>query len=201
MRYNRDKKEIILDRELNKLDRFAMDFLKIVEKYTDYVIISGYVSILLGRTRATEDIDIYIRKISKENFFRLYQELLQNGFECINAEEPEVVFSYIDDGYAVRFYKRVPVPNFEVKFPKKKSEEEIFEDFIIVKTPEGELKISSLERQIAFKRYFLASEKDNEDALHIEEIFKGEIDYNKVNKFKKIIRDIKRSIKDGRKKQ
>ena len=60
--------------------------------------------------------------------------------------------------------------------------------------PSGNIKISSLERHIAFKRYFLASDKDNEDALHIEDYFKGKIDYNKVNKFKNLI---KRRLKHG----
>lgn len=55
MDYNPEKKEIITDREIGELDKFAIEFLQILEKYADYVIISGYVSILLGRTRATED--------------------------------------------------------------------------------------------------------------------------------------------------
>lgn len=201
MEYDADKKEIIIDRELNKLDKFAIEFLGIIEKYTEYVIISGYVSILLGRARATDDIDIYIKKIEKEKFFKMYEELMQNGFECINAIDPEIVFSYINDGYRIRFYRGVAIPNFEVKFPKTKVDDETFEDFIIVKTSAGKLKISSLERQIAFKRYFLSSDKDEDDALHIEEAFKGKIDYNKVNKFKDIIDTIRRDIKNERRNQ
>ena len=65
--------------------------------------------------------------------------------------------------------------------------------FIIVKLPYGKLIISSLERQIAFKRYYLKSEKDLEDAMHIEELFKEEIDYEKINKLKKIITNIKKT--------
>ncbi len=192
MEYNREKKEIILNKELSKLDQLVLDFIKILRKYVDYVIISGYVSILLGRSRATEDVDLYIKKISFENFLILYQELIKNDFECLNAEKPQEVFSYIQDGLAIRFaIKGSPIPNFEVKFPKRNIDEETFEDFLTVILPQGKIKISSLERQVAFKRYYLSSDKDIEDALHIEELFKNKLDYNKINKFKEIIKSIK----------
>ena len=63
---------------------------------------------------------------------------------------------------------------------------------MIVKLSEGNLKISSLERHIAFKRYYLGTPKDIEDAEHIEKTFKGKIDYEKVNKIKKIVDIIKK---------
>lgn len=191
MEYNPEKKEIILDRELNKLDRFALDFTSILEKHADYVIISGYVSILLGRSRATEDIDVFIKKISLEQFSELYKDLQRKDFECINAETPEEIFSYLKDWLAIRFArKNAPIPNFEVKFPKRDVDRETFNDFITVILPSGKLKISSLERQIAFKMYYLKSEKDIEDALHIEELFKNQLDYGKINKLKNIIENM-----------
>ena len=68
------KGEIKLDKELSELDKFAIEFLSILEKYTNYVVISGYVTILLGRTRATDDIDVFIKPLSKEKFIHLYNE-------------------------------------------------------------------------------------------------------------------------------
>ena len=192
MEYNVSRKEIILKRELNKLDKFVLDFIDVLKKHLNYVIISGYVSILLGRTRATEDIDVFIEKISLEKFSNFYEDAKRHGFECINAEKTEEVFSYLTEGFAIRFSRKgVPVPNFEIKFPKREIDEETFNDFLTVILPEGKLKISSLERQIAFKRYYLKSEKDIEDAFHIEELFKDRLNYDKINKFKNIIRNIK----------
>ena len=78
MKYDKEKGEIILDKVLNNLDKFASDFFKIAVKYTDCVIISGYVSILLGRSRATEDVDIFIKKISKETFYQFFEIFLLN---------------------------------------------------------------------------------------------------------------------------
>ncbi len=194
MQYNKEKKEIKLDRELSKLDKFALKFTKILEKYVGYVIISGYISILLGRARATEDIDIFIRRISEEKFLGLYKELGAEGFWCINAESVTEIFSYLEDGLAIRFsLEGKPIPNFEIKFPKNQVDEETFQDFITVILPQGKLRISSLERQIAFKRYFLKSDKDIEDAQHIEEIFKEHLDYDKINKLKERIENIEKN--------
>ncbi len=54
-----DEKNIKLDRELNELDLFVLDFVKILEKQVKYVLISGYVALLFGRSRTTEDVDLY----------------------------------------------------------------------------------------------------------------------------------------------
>ena len=188
MEYNPKKKEIILDKKLNDLDNFVIKFLRILEKYVEYVIISGYVSILLGRTRATEDIDVFIKPLSKDKFSKLYDELKKNDFWCINAEKINEIFNYLESGYAVRFAKnRFGTPNFEVKFPKDNLDEETFENFITVILPSAKIKISSLERQIAFKKYYLKSDKDIEDAMHIEDLFREKLDYNKINKLKEAI--------------
>lgn len=195
MKYDKNKREIVLDKELNNLDKFALDFFNIAVKHADCVIISGYVSILLGRSRATEDVDIFIKKISKETFYLLYNDLTSNGFWCINSDNPETLFDYLKENLAIRFARgNIPLPNMEVKFPKDKLDEDVFEDSIFVKLPEGEIKISSLERHIAFKRYFLGSEKDDEDALHIEELFKENIDYGKIKKLRKLIKLRKNEI-------
>ncbi len=195
MEYDKDKKEIRINKVLNELDKLVIRFLDILKKHVDYVIISGYISILLGRSRATEDVDVFIRRISFEEFFNLYQELKKDGFWCLNAEEPMEIFSYLRDGLAIRFSREgKPTPNFEIKFPKREIDKETFEDFIIViltNANNTKIKISSLERHIAFKRYYLKSDKDIEDSVHIEELFKGKIDYEKVNKLKEIVVNIK----------
>ena len=188
MEYNKTKKEIIVDKTLSNLDKLVLNFIKILKKHADYVIISGYVSILLGRTRTTEDIDVFIEKISEKEFLNLYQDLKKNNFWCLNAEEAEEIFSYLNDNLAVRFAKKDKIiPNFEVKFPKNKLDEDTFNEIITVILPQGKLKISSLERQIAFKKYYLKSDKDIEDALHIEDLFKDKLDYDKINKLKEAI--------------
>lgn len=46
----------------NILDQFVIDFCKVVEKHCKYIIVSGFVVISSGRTRATEDIDMIIER-------------------------------------------------------------------------------------------------------------------------------------------
>ena len=189
-----DKRTIKMDKELNELDKFVVRFIKILEKHAEYVIISGYVSILLGRARGTEDVDIFIKELSKNELIKLYKDLIKNGYWCLNSDDENEIYDYLNNKLAVRFaLKNEIIPNFEIKFAKKMLSLESFKDTINVITPEGRLKISSLERQIAFKKYYLKSDKDLEDARHIEELFKDEIDYKKVNIYKKLIEEHEKS--------
>ena len=183
-----NNKTLKLEKELNELDKFVFDFINILENYTDYVIISGYVAILLGRSRSTEDVDIFIRESGKDKIFPLYEELKKKGYWCLNAEAPDEIFNYLNEGLAVRFaLENQTIPNFEVKFAKKMLDKECFSDAITVITDLRKIRISSLERQVAFKRYFLKSDKDLEDANHIEKVFKDAIDVNRINEYKKLL--------------
>lgn len=48
MQYYPERREIVFDgKVLNLLDQFTLDFVHILEKHTSYVLVSGYVSILL----------------------------------------------------------------------------------------------------------------------------------------------------------
>lgn len=188
MEYNKDKKEIISKRRLSKLDELVLEFTIILKKYFDYVIISGYVSIVLGRSRATEDIDIYIKSIPKNEFNLFYKEVKENGFWCLNAESADELFDSLEKHVPIRFAKiNTTIPNFELKYPKDELDKATFEDSLTLVLEKEKLIISSLERQIAFKRYYLKSYKDVEDAIHLEEIFKNKLDYTKINKLKKLI--------------
>jgi hypothetical protein len=183
MEYN--GKTIITDKILNSLDILVLEFAQILKKHSPYVLISGYVAILLGRTRATEDVDIFVMPFSKDVFARLYAELKGKGYWCLNAESADEIYSYLADRLAVRFAKEgQTVPNFEVKFAKTALDMEAFNDSIEVITEKGTLNISSLERQIAYKKHYLKSDKDLEDAMHLEEVFAGKINFNKVEQYR-----------------
>ena len=190
---NKEEMEFInntikLDKELNELDKFVIKFIKVLEKHSDYVIISGYVSILFGRSRATEDIDIFIEELDKEVFNKLYKELKKANFWCLNTEDEKEIYDYLKNNLGVRFAKsKETIPNMEVKFALKKSQKESFKDRIKVIIGKEDLKISSLERQIAFKKYCLKSDKDMEDARHLEKLFKDKLSYDKIRKYKKLI--------------
>ena len=183
-----DKRTIKLDKVKTELDSFLMDFIRILEKRTKYVIISGYISILFGRARGTEDIDMIIEKIDKERFGRLYDELKKKGFYCLITDSPEDAYEQLTEKLAVRFAKRGSViPNIEMKFAKTALDRQTLNDNLTVIMPFGKLLISHIEQQIAFKRYVLRSEKDLEDARHLENVFKPLIDKRKVHNYRKMI--------------
>jgi len=183
-----DKNKIFLNKPLNDLDKLVLRFVKIIEKYVEYVIVSGYVSLLFGRSRSTEDVDLFIRVMNIENFAKLSENLKSNGFWCLNAESNDEMYSYLKDGLALRFANKGEIiPNFEVKFAIKYLAKDAFIDPIEVMTNEGSLKISSLEKQIAFKRYYLKSDKDLEDARYIEKLFKDKLNKEKIKKYKELI--------------
>lgn len=185
-----DKSTIKIDKIPTILDKFVIKFCRIIEKHSEYVVVSGYVSILFGRARATEDIDIIIEKIPQKKFYLFYSDLMKNGYWCINAKTRENAFQMIKDNIGIRFAKRRNlIPNAEVKFAKNKLEKDALKDNLTALLPVGKIKISKIEQQIAYKEIILGSQKDKEDARHLEIIFKDKIDkrllYNYRKRFRK----------------
>ena len=188
-------KEIKLNKKLNKLDKFVLDFCKLLDKY---VIVSGYVSILFGRSRSTEDVDLLIPPVTKEEFYQIWKKIIKHGFWCINTPNPEEAFNMLNE-YAIRFSKKSrPVPNIEFKTIKNELSRFAYENKVKVLINSKELFISPLELQIAYK-LFLGSEKDIEDARHLYSLFKGkinkeELDYSLV---KLNVKEKKKFLENG----
>jgi len=184
-----DNRTIKIDKELNELDKFVLEFVDVLQKHAKYVIISGYVSILFGRSRATEDIDIFIDELTKEGFLALYSDLEKNGWWCVNIEGGKGTFEYLNDNVGVRFAKRgEAIPNIEIKFARKKFDKDSMNDTISVLIGKDKMIISTIEQQIAYKKIALGDEKDMEDAKHLEEVFKDFLDKEKLRKMEALIR-------------
>ena len=90
--YTIENNIIIINRELTELDFFVRDFLKVLTKHCDYLIVSGFVSISTGRVRATEDIDILIKTMPRNIFEKLFLELQSKGFWCYQGDSADVVY-------------------------------------------------------------------------------------------------------------
>lgn len=184
MEYDALKKEIVFSGKVfNELDKFTLDFVKILEKYTNYVIVSGYLAILLGRSRATEDIDLLTPQMNFPKFNNLFDDLVNNGYECANTMIVSEAYEMLND-FAIRFFKRgYPIPNIEFKMIKRELDRYSFENRIKVISDGFILFISPLELQIAYKLFLaadgsdeeLAPDKNIEDAKHIYTLFKDKI--------------------------
>jgi len=181
-------KTIYIEKVLNELDKLLLSFIRILEKYFEYVVVAGYVSILFGRSRATEDIDILIREVNKKSFKKFWKEV-NKKFWCLNSNKENEAFNILKES-ALRFARKNEIiPNIEVKLCKKKIDFLTLKEKIEVKfSNKRSIFISPIEIQIAYKEEVLGSEKDLEDALHLREVFKERIDNNKIEEYKEVIR-------------
>ena len=181
---------IELDRELSDLDKFAIGFSKVIEKHTRYVIVSGYVSILLGRARVSEDIDMLIPVLDENKWNIIYNELVKEGYYCLNAQNAHDSYSYLKDDIAVRFApKGIVIPNMEILFASEKIQKIALDTNITVAIGKNKFIISNLELQIAYKEKILKSPKDMEDARHIRLVFKDHIMTQKLKEYERIINE------------
>lgn len=177
---------IALDKELNPLDELALGFSSIFNGLgIKSVFISGYVSILFGRNRASEDVDVFIEEISESKFKQFWESASAN-FECLQCSDSDSAYNdYLNDSLALRFSQKGGlIPNIEVKFPKTDIDEWTLENRRQVKLNGKNLFISPLEVQIPYK-LFLGSEKDIEDAKYLYSVFKNNLDLKELMGFNK----------------
>jgi len=173
-----------VSRPETELDVFVKDFVAMLEKAgVKYVIVSGYVAILFGRSRNSEDVDILIECVEFKRFERFWAEASKR-FECINSPEPKDAFdNYLSSGLALRFStKGHPVPNMEVKFAKTEIDAWTISNAVDVSLNGRSLKTSPLELQIPYKLY-LGSFKDIEDAKHLWLVSKDNLCAPILNRF------------------
>ena len=191
MEYNPEKKELKINKKMNNLDKFVYNFVSLLEKHIGYVIVSGYVSIVTGRSRATEDVDLLIPKMSKEKFAEIFSDLLSKGYECANTSKAEEAYSMLDE-HAIRFFeKSKPIPNMEFKVITNDVQKRAFENKIRLVLEGKAMFISPLELQIAYKLSLVApgeieeinSDKDFEDAKHLYDVFKANINKDELVHF------------------
>ncbi|MBI4895092.1 MAG: hypothetical protein HY831_01230 [Candidatus Aenigmarchaeota archaeon] len=187
------KDKIVFNRVLSELDKFVIDFVKVLNKCNiKYVIVSGYVSIVFGRSRQTEDVDMLVAEVPYEEFEDLWDEITKE-FECMNTDNPKDAYeNYLKEGSAIRFYRKDnPFPNMEFKFAKEKDDFYSINNSIRLLISGNELEISPIEFHIAYK-FYLGSEKDFEDAKFVFNIFRKNIDLDLLkNHLKKLNIDSK----------
>jgi hypothetical protein len=171
------------NKELTILDRLVLDFISRVD--IRYVIISGYVAILFGRSRNTEDVDIFIEDKGLVSFTSFYTKIiLGRRYYSINAEDAKDAYELMRGFGSLRFAEKETFnPNFEIKFAKDET------DFYSLNNPltvdlglEPKLKVSPLELEIPYKLY-LGSEKDFADAAHLYTVFKEILDVKRLKVF------------------
>ena len=177
----------------NILDKFAENFCEIVEKHVKYIVVSGFVAISHGRSRATEDIDMIIERMSFNDFEKMHNELTRKGFICMQSSKIEEVYDYLDKGDSIRYVEREDMlpPEMEVKFVKDEIDKLQIKErkkFIFTGL---DIWFSSIEMNVAFKEELLKSDKDMEDAKHLRIIYKEEISEKQIEHIKRMIIELR----------
>jgi hypothetical protein len=187
----RDFPEYIMKRETGKrniLDRLAKDFVSVIEKFSEYIIVSGFVAISHGRTRGTEDIDIIIRRVPKEKFTQMHNSLTKAGFECMQSGNPEEIYEYLEGNNSVRYTRKDRrIPEIELKFARDELDEYQLRTKKKLPLSGLDLWFSSIEMNIAFKEELLKSPKDMDDAKHLRIIYSEKISEKEIDKIKRMI--------------
>ena len=176
----------------NVLDEFATNFCKIIEKYTKYIIVSGFLVISSGRVRSTEDIDMIVEPISTEKFEKLHKDLIKNNFVCMQSDDPKEIYSYLKDKLSIRYtYKDMPLPEMEVKFVVDELDRYQLSTRIKIPSTGLDIYFGSINMNIAFKEEYLKSEKDLEDAKHLRKVYSDAIDEKEINSIKQKIKRLR----------
>ncbi len=183
----------MIDREIKDrtiLDIFAEDYVRVVEKHVKYIIVSGFVVIAHGRSRGTEDIDMIVERMSKDEFIRMHHELEATAFECMQSDNPDVIYDdYLNDNLSVRYVRKDSfILEMELKFSKNSLDDYQIKTRTKLPLTGLDFYFSSIEMNLAFKEELLKSEKDLEDAHHLRIIYSDIIDENEIRKIKAEIR-------------
>lgn len=72
---------LVVDRDPNRLDELAIAFSRLLERFDiGHVFVAGYVAILSGRARATQDIDVLVESLTEQQVDDLTTALDAEGF-------------------------------------------------------------------------------------------------------------------------
>jgi len=162
---------LVVEREPNQLDELAIGFSDILGQFDiDHVYIAGYVSILAGRARSTEDVDVLIERIDEATADELAATLDERGFWG-PAMPLTSMYEMLNNGDNIWVAPEDQItPHLEVKFTRDKFDRVSLQNAITARIRDKAVPIGPLELQIAYKLH-LSAQKDIEDAVHLYTLF------------------------------
>lgn len=162
---------LIVDREPTALDMLAMDVSDVLSELDiDHAVVAGYVAILAGRSRSTEDIDLILEPLDREQADRFASALDTAGFWGSTTPLSRLPDVLATDGNVRVAPDGEVIPNVELKYATDEFDSASVENAITASLSGHELPIGPLELQIAYKLY-LGTQKDFEDAVHLFTMF------------------------------
>lgn len=162
---------LVVDRPPNELDDLAVSFSSLLQRLdVDHVFVAGYLAILTGRARATEDIDVFVEPLSEAEVTELVDELEAAGFWG-PAMPLEETYGNLSAGTNIWIAPEGQMtPHLEVKFPSDEFDEASLSNATPATVGGETIPVGPLELQVAYK-LSLGSRTDLEDAAHIYSVF------------------------------
>ena len=137
--------------------------------------------------------NMILEKIDKPTFQLIHDDLVKNGFECLQGNTASDLYDdYLIKKTNIRYVKNGElVPEMELKLEKDQLDNiqiKEREKFPITNIP---LWFSSIEANIAYKETFLKSPKDMEDAKHLRIMYGGKVNNEKIKYYERLIRQLR----------
>ncbi|WP_123619492.1 hypothetical protein [Halorubrum sp. CSM-61] len=162
---------LVVDRAPNRLDELAAGFSAVLSRLDiDHVFVAGYVAILAGRSRSTEDIDVFIERCPADRIDDLVTELEREGYWGPAMPLSEMYGNLANDTNIWVALDGEMTPHVEVKFPNDEFDEASLRNAIDAHVGDRTVPIGPLELQIAYK-LSLGGRTDIEDAAHLYTLF------------------------------
>ncbi|PSP49442.1 hypothetical protein BRC75_03690 [Halobacteriales archaeon QH_7_69_31] len=161
---------VVIDKPPSDLDRLMLEVGGILDDVgIEYSVVSGYVAVLFGRSRATEDIDVITERFDEGTADELATRLQEAGYWG-SAMPLDDLRETLADDLPVRIAEDGHrVPNVELKFASDEHDRTSLDDAIHVRLGGETIRVGSLEFQIAYK-LDMGARRDYEDALYLHEV-------------------------------
>lgn len=174
---------VSIEKEPSELDELVLDVTGILDDLdVAYAVVSGYVAVLLGRSRATEDVDVITEPFSEATAEDLAGRLREAGYWG-SAMPLDSVHEMLSDDSIVRIAEDGHrVPNVELKFATDEYDRTSLANTVAIRLNDRELRAGELELQIAYKLY-LGSQKDFEDAVYLYELTEPTLNTQKLESY------------------
>lgn len=174
---------LIVDRQPSDLDELAISFsTRLSEHDVDHVFVAGYVAILTGRARSTEDIDVIVDRMSQETV-----EAITTGLERDGYWGPAMPLSDMAGNLASGTNIWVArdgdiTPHLEVKYATDRFDRASLANSLSAEIHGMSIPVGPLELQIAYK-LFLDTQKDFEDAVHLLDLFEESLSIQELEEW------------------
>lgn len=173
--------ELLVERTPSALDEAVLSFTEMLEDCDiEYVVVSGYIAILTGRSRSTEDVDIVIERLDADAVGGLAATLEEEGYWGMTTPLASLGDA-LERGDRVRIAEVDEMfPNFELWFVDSDIEREALARSITARVDDRSVQISPIELQIAYKLQLAEGIgttdcRDFEDALHLYLTFEDDL--------------------------